>query len=116
MTRKRYIKCLMALGVSRNRANVMATACRGPGGKSYAQDFADREPWLRLEYSAKCVAKALAFALQGVVLSAQKIAADIGQTLHLVVHHNAPGPNSGLRIMTQAEHAALHGHGGGGND
>jgi hypothetical protein len=37
----------------------MATECRGPGGKSYAKDFADREQWLRIIYAGSQIVKGL---------------------------------------------------------
>lgn len=47
MTRKKYVKQLMALGVPRNRANAMAYLCRA-AGKTYAADYKAQAPWLRV--------------------------------------------------------------------
>lgn len=58
MTRKRYTKLLMALGVSRNRANAMAYACR-VAGLTYATDYNSRLPWLMLTNAADGVSKAM---------------------------------------------------------
>jgi hypothetical protein len=51
MTRKKYVKQLMALGVPRNRANAMACLCRA-AGKTYAADYKAQAPWLRITKAA----------------------------------------------------------------
>lgn len=45
MTRKRYIKQLMALGLPRNRANFRASLCRDHR-MAYAEDYEASLPWL----------------------------------------------------------------------
>lgn len=45
MTRKRYIKLLMALGLPRNRANFRASLCRDHR-MEYAEDYDTSLPWL----------------------------------------------------------------------
>lgn len=45
MTRKRYIKLLMALGLPRNRANFRASLCRDHR-MAYAEDYGAALPWL----------------------------------------------------------------------
>jgi hypothetical protein len=51
MTRKRFIKLLMAMGLSRNAANARATLCQYKG-KSYAEEYKCMEPWLRVHREA----------------------------------------------------------------
>lgn len=48
MTRKRYIKLLMALGVERNKAEAYARQCRETG-RTYKQDYYRRYPWLTMQ-------------------------------------------------------------------
>lgn len=48
MTRKRYIKLLMALGVERNSAEDAARKCRETG-RTYADDYRRRFPWLTMQ-------------------------------------------------------------------
>ncbi len=45
MTRKRYTKLLMALGLPRNRANFRASLCRDHR-MAYAEDYETSLPWL----------------------------------------------------------------------
>lgn len=52
MTRKKYVKQLMALDVTRNQANAMARICQH-SGKSYEADYKARAPWLRAAQAAR---------------------------------------------------------------
>lgn len=58
MTRKRYIKLLMALGVSRNDADGKALLCR-LFGVPYATDYARRAPRLRMAKTARNISVSL---------------------------------------------------------
>lgn len=51
MTRKKFVKQLMAMGLSRNAANVRATLCQYKG-RSYAEEYKAMEPWLRVHREA----------------------------------------------------------------
>lgn len=111
MTRKRYIKQLMALGIQRNQANTMATLCR-VAGKSYETDLRRRRPWMQLARAARQVS--------ATILNASKyfndLAAAAAKALGgLVVHHAQPITPDNLEggnmyIVTQQEHERLHGY------
>lgn len=136
MTRKRYIKLLMALGIQRNYADAMAYACQ-VAGRSYAADYKMRSPWLRLALFSRRV---LRNATAAVMHLAESITNAMAAT-NLQLHHPTPytpenvgdGLHHNMQIVTQAEHAAIHGRldgynagtvmldeldaqGGGGND
>ena len=51
MTRKKFVKQLMAMGLSRNSANLRATLCQYKC-KSYAEEYEAMEPWLRVHREA----------------------------------------------------------------
>ena len=56
MTRKRYIKLLMAEGWSRNTATAFAEQVQAEG-KSYAEDYADHvRLFRRIDFDALCAA------------------------------------------------------------
>lgn len=125
MTRKKFVKQLMGLGVSRNGANLYAKICRRKG-IPYAQRYKAMEPGLRLRKTAKNVsvtinASVAKFASNLAVAAANmaKLRESIAQVAQqpLVAHHptpytpgNLPGllPDN-MQIMRQADHAALHG-------
>lgn len=115
MTRKRYIKLFMALGVSRNAANRMADRCRA-AGIPYAMNYSARSPWLKLGKAARLASVAL-LNLGGAARAAlHGIADGTARTLHqLEVHHAQPitpeNLESGkLYVVTKQEHDRLHGY------
>ena len=56
MTRKRYIKLMMAEGFDRNTANAFAEQVQAEG-KSYSEDYADHvRLFRRIDFDALCVA------------------------------------------------------------
>jgi len=112
MTRKKYIKALMALDVSRNDANAMALAAQVLG-TSYEEDYRQRAPWLRLALFSR---RALRNVTAAVMRLAESITNAIAAT-SLQMHHPTPytpenvadGLHHNMQIVTQAEHAAIHG-------
>ena len=110
MTRKRYVKQLMALGVQRNRANAMAYACQD-AGRSYANDYAFISPWLKLAKAAREAGSAM-LNMGRAIFHSRHI---MGQAADMVVHHDRPiTPDNleggGLIVVTRQEHERLHGY------
>lgn len=111
MTRKKYVKQLMALGMSRNAANAMAYCCQ-VAGRSYAADYRHRRPWFLLARAARQASAAvlnMTKPLKGLA-AAVAILRD-----SLVVHHpQLITPESlerdNMYIVTAQEHARLHGY------
>lgn len=115
MTRKRYIKLFMALGVSRNAANRMADRCRA-AGIPYAMNYSARSPWLKLGKAARMASVAL-LNLGGAARAVlHGIADGTARALHqLEVHHAQPITPGNLEggnmiIVTRQEHERLHGY------
>lgn len=115
MTRKRYIKLFMALGVSRNAANRMADRCRA-AGIPYAANYRARSPWLKLGKAARMASAAILNLSSGARAALQGIADGTARALHqLEVHHARPITPENLtpgniHIVTRQEHEALHGY------
>lgn len=115
MTRKRYIKLFMALGVSRNAANCMADRCRAEG-IPYAVDYSARAPWLKLGKAARECGAAILNLSSAAAATLQGIVDGAARWLHqLEVHHAQPITPGNLtpgnmHIVTRQEHAALHGY------
>ena len=111
MTRKKYVKQLMALGMSRNAANAMAYSCQ-VAGRSYAADYWHRRPWFLLARAARQASAAvlnITKAFNGLAAGVAKLRDS------LVVHHprlitpeSVEGGN--LYIVTAQEHDRLHGY------
>lgn len=130
MTRKRYIKLLMALGITRNLANIMAETCQGTG-KSYAAEYRRQLQRLRMAKAARKMATAVCNMMK-FFNSGLPVAREL-QGL-LVAHHAQPITPENLEggkmvIVTKQEHDRLHGYsanvtfvdelhcaGGGGNE
>lgn len=111
MTRKRYIKQLMALGIPRNRANAMARLCQH-SGKSYAAEYRRQRPWLQLAHAARR-AKTTILNVAKAFNSAATAAAKLRDSL--VAHHATPITPANLDpgnmvIVTRQEHERLHGY------
>lgn len=114
MTRKRYIKLLMALGLTRNRANAMAYACQ-VAGRSYAADYRHRRPWLQVAKAARQMGAAMLNMVKpfyGAAAAWKKLRDS------LVVHHARPITPENLEggemvIVTRQEHERLHGYSAG---
>lgn len=115
MTRKRYIKLFMALGVSRNAANRMADRCRA-AGVPYEVNYRTRSPWLKLGKAARECSAALLNLSRGAAAALHGIIDGTARQLHqLEVHHAqpfSPGNLEGgkMHIVTKQEHARLHGY------
>lgn len=111
MTRKKYVKQLMALGISRNAANAMARVCQ-VAETPYAADYKRRAPWIRLGYAARRVRAAvlnMTKALNGLAAAAANFRDS------LVLHHAQPITPENLEggkmyIVTAQEHDRLHGY------
>lgn len=111
MKRKKFVKQLMAMGLERNMANVMAYLCQHTG-TSYEADFRRRAPWLRLARAARQVSASLLNMAKGIKGVA---AAAAGLRDALVVHHPQPLTPESLEagkmyIVTKQEHDRLHGY------
>ena len=111
MTRKRYVKQLMALGIPRNWANIMAELCQGTG-KSYATEYRRQLPWMRMAKAARKMAKAVCN-MAKFFNSGLPIAREL-QGL-LVAHHSQPIDPENLEgdsmiVCTRQEHERLHGY------
>lgn len=115
MTRKKFVKQLMGLGLSRNRANFHATLCRYKG-ISYAEHYAAMAPYLRLNRATSRASVKFRMAA-GYFCSGLARAAAAVEKLRaaLVVHHVRPITPDNLEggnilIVTRQEHEALHGY------
>lgn len=111
MTRKRYVKLLMALGIPRNRANIMAELCQVTG-KSYAAEYRRQRPWLLISKAARNVAKTVCN-MAKFFNSGLPIAREL-QGL-LVAHHSQPITPENMEggnmiVVTRQEHERLHGY------
>lgn len=111
MTRKRYIKLLMALDVQRNRANAMAYACQ-VAGRSYEADYRFISPWLKLAKAAREAGNAVLNMARAALTGSRHI---MGRAADMVVHHALPITLENLEggkmlIVTKQEHDALHGY------
>lgn len=111
MTRKRYIKQLMGLGISRNAAAVMAYSCQ-VAGKSYETDLRRRRTWLQVAKAARQMGVAI---LNMVKPFYGESAAWEKLRDSLVVHHGRPITPENLEggemvIVTRQEHDRLHGY------
>lgn len=87
MTRKRYIKLLMAHGYSRNNANLCAMEIVEEGG-SYQQEYDDLEEVLRkfddladMRAAMQRFSQAIAEAIPGVVAAATRIVEALNASL-----------------------------------
>lgn len=58
MKHRKFVKQLMALGVSRNAANAMATAVH-LNSWTYAEAYKAWRPWIHLAYSARKASTAM---------------------------------------------------------
>jgi hypothetical protein len=111
MTRKKFVKQLMAQGVSRNRANAMACACR-VAGEPYAVYYRRKLPWWTLAHAARLARAAVlnfSKALSGLIPVARELAAA------MVAHHAQPITPENLEpgnmiVVTKQEHERLHGY------
>lgn len=110
MTRKKYVKQLMALGVRRNRANAMAYDCQAKG-RSYAADYGYISPWLKLAKAAREAGSAVLNMARSIIgpRYAGRLAYD------MVVHHVQPITPEKLEggnivVVTKQEHDRLHGY------
>ena len=111
MTRKKYIKLLMALDVPRNKARACARACQMVG-KPYERAYRERVYWLRLAQAGRRFARNMTKAAMALAESTRHGL----QSMHL--HHPTPytpqnagaGLDHNVQIVTPAEHAALHGY------
>jgi len=111
MTRKKFVKQLMALGVSRNRANALAYACQ-VAGEPYAVYYRRELPWWTLARAARMARAAMlnmSKAFSGLIPVARELAAA------LVVHHAQPITPENLEggklyVVTKQEHDRLHGY------
>jgi hypothetical protein len=111
MTRKKFIKQLMACGFSRNSANAVAYACM-VAGEPYGECYRRKRPWLGLAKAAR--------QLGAYILNLSKGVKDLIPCVeklrdNLVLHHPRPiNPGNmeagNLYIVTQQEHNALHGY------
>ena len=111
MTRKKFVKQLMALGVSRNRANALAYSCQ-VAGEPYAAYYRRKLPWWTLARAVRLARAAvlnMSKAFSGLIPVARELAAA------LTVHHAQPIDQEnleggGLIVVTQQEHDRLHGY------
>lgn len=71
MTRKRYVKLLMAMGVTRDQANTYALLCR-MAGRPYKEDYGMRAPWLNVQNAAHRIVVKLGAALAEFGIGVQK--------------------------------------------
>lgn len=88
MKREKYIKLLMALGVSRNDASIKACLCqvtRTP----YADDYKRRRPWLQMKKATSQLSDAMRTAGE-----------EIAKVL-LIIEHMAKSMQGQLRSYTQ---------------
>lgn len=115
MTRKRYVKLFMALGVSRNAANRMADNCRAKG-IPYAVHYSARAPWLTLGKMARMTGVSLLNLSSGARTALQGCADSVARMLHhLNAHPSQPITPETLKpgnmlIVTAQKHAELHGY------
>lgn len=131
MTRKKFVKQLMALGLSRNRANFHAMLCREKG-IPYAEHYKAMAPWLGLAAGVKNPAVSIRIACANFASAMDRAAANmkkLSQTIaeskqmELVAHHPEPYTPAAsahqlpqnIQIMSRADHAAMH-QGGGGHE
>ena len=105
MTRKRYVKLLMALGMDRNEANAAACLCRATG-KTYAADYKASAPWMRLHMAARRVKKAFEKIGRTAAATLTAWAIEFNRNMHHAGHPIT------MQIVTREEHAAIHGHDG----
>lgn len=115
MKRKKFVKQLMALGMTRNQANAMAYCCRVTG-RTYEADYQKRAPWLRMRYETHKLSVSLRMTA-GYLCSGLARAAAAVEKLRdsLVVHHVQPISPENLGsgkmvIVTRQEHDRLHGY------
>ena len=121
MTRKRFVKLLMAYGYTRNRANELAQLCH-QNGVPYAEDIHRRR--LHLCFNGKKFAKAIrqaAIEVERAMRQLAEAAKRAGQSIKIpkpdmVVHHpqlitttNAYNfLEKNMQLATQADHKAMH--------
>lgn len=110
MTRKRYVKLLMALGVHRNRANAMAYDCQ-VAGRSYAADYGYISPWLKMAKAARKAGTSVLNMARNIYRSSHIM----GQAADMAVHRAKPITPENLEgvnmlIITRQEHDKLHGY------
>lgn len=111
MTRKKFVKQLMAMGFSRNAANTKAFICLTTG-ESYAAYYRRHSPWWRLGSAARQACAAvlnMTKAFNGLIPAARELTAD------LVAHHPQPITPENLEggkvyLVTRQEHDRLHGY------
>lgn len=117
MTRKKFVKQLMALGLPRNRANSHATRCRYKGN-SYAEYYAALAPVLRVRQAQDKLNVSMRMAAGYFLSGLARVWAAMARLRDdLVAHHpnpytpGHPGPDfQNMQIMSQADHAAMHGY------
>lgn len=111
MTRKRYTKLLMAVGIPRNRADIMAEICQGTG-KSYATEYRRQLPWLRMAKAARKMAAAVCnttkFFNSGLPVARELHAILVAHHAQPITPENLEGGN--IVVVTKQEHDRLHGY------
>lgn len=124
MTRKRFVKQLMALGVQRNDANFAAWKHRLLG-HTYRRALGEERLRLELKKAMGNLGTAVANMGKAIAALADQIKKNFRainfRLERSVTHHPTPYTPGQLsqdfktvQVMSQADHAALHG--GGGND